>query len=112
MNLLEGLAALIYYDQHKGTEGLQFEKLEEGKQKELKQEAQKFLVYLDKLNMTVVTKESLKNVAQDKNTKKTVILNKIKEWVKELRHPKGVQLYLNDDVCVELANRIIIADKA
>ena len=102
--MTEKLAALMYYEDH-GTEK-SFESLTPEAQQKYTTRVQNILVMIDKLNMKVVTTTSIRALEEKLQVSTDARFEIIKAWRNELRHPKNIGLYLNDDVCRELAKRL------
>lgn len=99
------LAALFYFDSIppvKRKEAMAFEKLTEAEQSPYTTQANKFLVYLDKLNLSAQPKVDAKKAEEAEQRNLDILTGQIKDFVAGLKTTKP-----NLFPCDELALRIL-----
>jgi hypothetical protein len=101
MNFITNLAALMFYDE-KGVK-TSFEKLSDEERKPYIARAQKVVIFMDKLNLEPAKKQDPDKLRQSEAERIDALRLTIQEFVKGLKHPKGVAQFFP---CEELARKI------
>jgi hypothetical protein len=111
--VIEQLAALMYIEKPKKIDTkmpdapggiIKFEDLSDSESKPYRDKAKKILLYLDQMNMVIISKKELAEVQAFKSTQLEAVKRIIHDFVEKLNHPKNVALYFPVE---ELAFKII-----
>lgn len=105
IKIINGLAALLYYEKPQQAEGktVQFEAVPEEDKKIYYTKAGRVLQLLSKLNVELVEAGSAKQAQISDQDVKEKMFSLLKSNLAKMKHPKNLMNYLNDDVLRNIA---------